>query len=100
MSRPALTERFDQPPKFQSAMYRHMPSAARKAEQQVEAVKAELIRRNPGFDGKETHKIEDGNQAVGQDTSSATSGDRSTAPTRDSIGQPPRSFQERMAIEW
>jgi formylglycine-generating enzyme required for sulfatase activity/Leucine-rich repeat (LRR) protein len=34
--------------------------AAMKAEQQVEAVKAELMKRNPGFDGKLEPRIEDG----------------------------------------
>ncbi|WP_238389256.1 leucine-rich repeat domain-containing protein [Urbifossiella limnaea] len=34
--------------------------AARPAEQQVEEVRKELMQRNPGFDGKVGHKIEDG----------------------------------------
>ncbi len=34
--------------------------AALPAEQQVEEVRKELVRRNPGFDGKMEHKIEDG----------------------------------------
>src|SRR5262249_33007547 len=34
--------------------------AALPAEQQVEEVRKELMRRNPGFDGKVEHKIEDG----------------------------------------
>ena len=34
--------------------------AALPAEQQVEEVRKELMRRNPGFDGKLEHKIEDG----------------------------------------
>jgi formylglycine-generating enzyme required for sulfatase activity len=34
--------------------------AALPAEQQVEEVRKELMRRNPGFDGKMEHKIEDG----------------------------------------
>ena len=34
--------------------------AALPAEQQVEEVRKELVRRNPGFDGEAEHKIEDG----------------------------------------
>ena len=34
--------------------------AALPAEEQVEEVRKELLRRNPGFDGKVQHKIEDG----------------------------------------
>ncbi len=34
--------------------------AALPAEQQIEEVRKALVRRNPGFDGKVEHKIEDG----------------------------------------
>ena len=51
----------DEPPKVQPKLDHWLQRvAALPAEQQVEEVRKELMRRNPGFDGKLEHKIEGG----------------------------------------
>jgi serine/threonine protein kinase len=53
--------RKDEPPKEQAELDHWVQRvAALPAEEQLEEVRKELVRRNPGFDGKFEHKIEDG----------------------------------------